>query len=55
MTAGLLPQDAREILRRAAAATYKTEFERTRAIEQATAKVKQLYPQFFIKEEIPNE
>ncbi len=43
----LLPADAREILRRAAAASYATEFDRTRAIEHATAKVRQMYPQYF--------
>lgn len=48
---GLLPKDAGEILRRATVATYKTEFERTKAIEAAIEKVKLMYPEYFNREE----
>jgi hypothetical protein len=42
-----LPDPAKEILRRAARATYRNEFERTRAIDAAIAQVRRLYPDYF--------
>lgn len=51
VTSKLLPQDAREMLQRAATAVYESNFDRIRAIEAATVKIKQMYPEYFTKEE----
>lgn len=46
----LLPNDAREILRRAVTAEYANEFERMKALEAAIQRVKQMCPKHFNQE-----